>query len=369
MICSTWTVHVLSSRLMSAHSRPAMGVTSPISTRTQLGVSSTTTCHTRLTVTQSLRWTCRRRMSGLYGRAAGAAAMCAPAAAAHAPAAGRRPPRGSGSASTCSARSRRRAPARARPAARRAAAATARAPAARARQGLAARPARRRRLVPCARSARGAALARPGPRYSLALASFHPGPWPAHPGLQPRLFLPHRAHLLRAVRRSCGQQRCVIGTSSPSWKGRLPSSAEPAPAGLGSRRLYMLSMTSARVRPVVAADARSSRSTCAALAVAVLALCEPASPGASAGGAGGAGEARGAAPRRLAARPASYGGASTPRTLAPPPQPCLQTRCAGSSPCGTASMPARPPSCDAVQQGPSARELEHHLPLGAPADT
>ncbi len=216
MICSTWTVHVLSSRLMSAHSRPAMGVTSPISTRTQLGVSSTTTCHTGLTVTQSLRWTCRRRMSGLCGRAAGAAATCAPAAAAHAPAAGRRPPRGSGSASTCSARSRRRALARARPAARRAAAATARAPAARARQGLAARPARRRRLVPRARGARGAALTRPGPRYGLALASFYPWPWPAHPGLQPLLLLPHRAHLLRAVRRSCGQQRCVISTSSPS---------------------------------------------------------------------------------------------------------------------------------------------------------
>ena len=36
------------------------------------------------------------------------------------------------------------------------------------------------------------------------------------------------------------------------------------PAGLGSSRLYMESITSPRVRPVVATDARSSRSTCSA---------------------------------------------------------------------------------------------------------
>ena len=99
----------------------------------------------------------------------------------------------------------------------------------------------------------------------------------------------------------------------------------------------MDSITSALVRPVVAADARSSLSTCSRGYVqdflcpcSVRLMTSHSHRLRSAGG----------RPHRLAASPACHGAASTLQIWAQPPPPCLQTRCARSSPCGTASEPA-----------------------------
>ena len=63
---------------------------------------------------------------------------------------------------------------------------------------------------------------------------------------------------------STGRWRGSTAGYERSCRWKCMCSSVCVPAGLGSSRLYIESITSPRVRPVVATDARSSRSTCSA---------------------------------------------------------------------------------------------------------
>ena len=94
---------------------------------------------------------------------------------------------------------------------------------------------------------------------SLACGSTCPG---IYLQLQPLICLLHCPHLLCTVCRCCIVPTLFFRPFAPHpGDTSHPLIQNGAPAGLGSRRLYMESMTSALVRPVVAADARSSLST------------------------------------------------------------------------------------------------------------